>query len=227
MAAASVTRTRSRARLRSGASGMGPGTIAHLHRLESRGHDRSRWAARMLLRAVLGVAEAGARAYSMRGGPCSICAWACGASMTAGPRRSRSHPDSAVGPLYSRRSFPGPGLVRAPRPDPCVWACPFRAGCSRHPGWGRLLRGGTAVRGGAQMLTEVVVRVLKESNLVPRRVREVLEVTLDDEPGALGRYCRRLADASINLEAVYLSGEHDGSKELVFAVSDLDRARRL
>ena len=74
---------------------------------------------------------------------------------------------------------------------------------------------------------DVAVRVLKESNLVPRRVREVLEVTLDDEPGALGRYCRRLADASINLEAVYLSGEHDGSKELVFAVSDLERAREV
>jgi hypothetical protein len=74
---------------------------------------------------------------------------------------------------------------------------------------------------------DVAVRVLRASGMVPTRVREVLAVTLDDEPGALGRYCRQLADASINLEAVYLSGEKDGSKELVFAVSDLERAREL
>jgi hypothetical protein len=74
---------------------------------------------------------------------------------------------------------------------------------------------------------DVAVRVLHGNGIVPRRVREVLVVTLDDEPGALGRYCRRLAEASINLEAVYLSGERDGSKELVFAVSDLERAREV
>jgi hypothetical protein len=74
---------------------------------------------------------------------------------------------------------------------------------------------------------DVAVRVLRASGMVPTRVREVLAVTLDDEPGALGRYCRQLADASINLEAVYLAGEKDGSKELVFAVSDLERAREL
>jgi hypothetical protein len=74
---------------------------------------------------------------------------------------------------------------------------------------------------------DVAVRVLRASGMEPTRVREVLAVTLDDEPGALGRYCRQLADASINLEAVYLSGEKDGSKELVLAVSDLERAREL
>jgi len=74
---------------------------------------------------------------------------------------------------------------------------------------------------------DVAVRVLREHDVVPERVREVLSVTLEDEPGALGRYCRRLADASINLEAVYLAGEHDGSKELVLAVSDLQAARQV
>jgi hypothetical protein len=74
---------------------------------------------------------------------------------------------------------------------------------------------------------DVAVRVLREHDLVPRRVREVLSVTLEDEPGALGRYCRLLADASINLEAVYLAGERNGAKELVLAVSDLETARRL
>jgi hypothetical protein len=74
---------------------------------------------------------------------------------------------------------------------------------------------------------DVAVRALREHGHEPRRVREVLSVTLEDEPGALGRYCRKLADASINLEAVYLAGERNGAKELVLAVSDLQAARRV
>jgi hypothetical protein len=74
---------------------------------------------------------------------------------------------------------------------------------------------------------DVAVRVLREAGLVPARVREVLSVTLDDEPGALGRYCRQLADASVNVEAVYVAGERNGAKELVLAVSDLDTARQV
>lgn len=74
---------------------------------------------------------------------------------------------------------------------------------------------------------DVAVRVLRDHDLVPKRVREVLSVTLEDEPGALGRYCRRLADASINLEAVYMAGERGGAKELVLAVSDLPAARQV
>ena len=74
---------------------------------------------------------------------------------------------------------------------------------------------------------DVAVRVLREAGLVPARVREVLSVTLDDEPGALGRYCRQLADASVNLEAIYVAGERNGAKELVLAVSDLASARRI
>jgi hypothetical protein len=74
---------------------------------------------------------------------------------------------------------------------------------------------------------EGAVRALRDHDLVPERVREVLSVTLEDEPGALGRYCRQLADASINLEAVYLAGDRNGAKELVLAVSDLQAARRL
>lgn len=85
-------------------------------------------------------------------------------------------------------------------------------------------------RGLAHLVVEpadVAVRVLREHDLVPKRIREVLSVTLEDEPGALGRFCRRLADASINLEAVYLAGESPGIKELVLAVSDLDAAHQV
>jgi hypothetical protein len=72
---------------------------------------------------------------------------------------------------------------------------------------------------------DVAVKVLGEAGARVERVHEVLVVTLDDEPGALGRYCRKLADAGINLEAVYVAGEEDGSKQLVMAVSDLEAAR--
>ena len=72
---------------------------------------------------------------------------------------------------------------------------------------------------------DAAVQALREHGLVPQRVREVLSVTLEDEPGALGRYCRKLADAAINLEAVYMAGERNGAKELVLAVSDLQAAR--
>jgi hypothetical protein len=72
---------------------------------------------------------------------------------------------------------------------------------------------------------DVAVKVLGDAGVRLERVHEVLVVTLEDEPGALGRYCRRLADAGINLEAVYLAGEEDGSKQLVLSVSDLEAAR--
>ena len=47
----------------------------------------------------------------------------------------------------------------------------------------------------------MAVRALREHDLAPERVREVLSVTLEDEPGALGRYCRRLADAGSRLDS--------------------------
>jgi hypothetical protein len=74
---------------------------------------------------------------------------------------------------------------------------------------------------------DMAVRALREHGVVPERVREVLSVTIEDEPGALGRYCRLLADASINLEAIYLAGERNGAKVLVLAVNDLQAARQV
>jgi hypothetical protein len=88
-------------------------------------------------------------------------------------------------------------------------------------------REGTALAHLVLEPADVAVRCLREHGVVPERVREVLSVTLEDEPGALGRYCRLLADASINLEAVYLAGERNGAKELVLAVSDLEAARQV
>ena len=57
--------------------------------------------------------------------------------------------------------------------------------------------------------------------------REVLSVSLGDEPGELGRYARRLGEAGVNITALYTAGERAGDKELIVAVDDLAAARRV
>jgi hypothetical protein len=56
--------------------------------------------------------------------------------------------------------------------------------------------------------------------------REVLAVTIDDQPGELGRYARRLAAAGVSITALYTAGERAGDKELIVAVDDIAAARR-
>jgi hypothetical protein len=55
--------------------------------------------------------------------------------------------------------------------------------------------------------------------------RQVLAATLDDRPGELGRYCRRLADAGVRISAAYVAKRGGGETELIFAVDDLSAAR--
>ncbi len=52
--------------------------------------------------------------------------------------------------------------------------------------------------------------------------REVLTVDMDDSPGELGKVARRIADAGINIDMVYMGTE----SRLVVAVYDLDSARQ-
>jgi hypothetical protein len=54
-----------------------------------------------------------------------------------------------------------------------------------------------------------------------RRSREVLSVSLDDQPGELGRYARRLADAGVNILSFYTGGSSEGDKELIIAVDKI------
>ncbi len=58
------------------------------------------------------------------------------------------------------------------------------------------------------------------------QVREVLSVSLDDRPGALGDFARRMANAGINITGLYMTGERAGDKELIVAVDDVRSARR-
>ena len=51
--------------------------------------------------------------------------------------------------------------------------------------------------------------------------REVLTVDMEDSPGELGKVARRIADAGINIDMVYMGTE----SRLVVAVYDLDSAR--
>lgn len=59
---------------------------------------------------------------------------------------------------------------------------------------------------------------LKRSNLPVTDTQEVLAVTLEDRPGELGRFARRLADRGINIRALYVAGERLGEKELIVAL---------
>ena len=51
--------------------------------------------------------------------------------------------------------------------------------------------------------------------------QEVLVVACADEPGAVGRVARRMADAGVNITLVYLATE----TRLVLGVDDLEKAR--
>ena len=54
--------------------------------------------------------------------------------------------------------------------------------------------------------------------------RPVLTVTLDDRPGELGRYCRKLANAGVNISSAYVAKRGSGDTELVLAVDNLEAA---
>ena len=56
---------------------------------------------------------------------------------------------------------------------------------------------------------------------------KVMSVTLDDRPGELGRYCRRLSEAGVSVKAVYVAHRNAGETELIFSVDDLEAAQSI
>ena len=68
---------------------------------------------------------------------------------------------------------------------------------------------------------------LKMSGWKVVQSREVLTVSLDDRPGELGRYARRLADAGINITTLYTGGASAGDFEIIVAVDDVKAAQGL
>ncbi|MDQ3783923.1 MAG: ACT domain-containing protein [Actinomycetota bacterium] len=67
--------------------------------------------------------------------------------------------------------------------------------------------------------------VLASNGFKVEATRAVLTATLDDRPGELGRYCRRLAEAGVGISSAYLASRSAGETELIFAVDDLAAAR--
>ncbi len=67
------------------------------------------------------------------------------------------------------------------------------------------------------------LEVLQGAGIEVRAARRVVVVPLPDEPGHLGRACRILADAGVNIEQAYIAA---GSK-LVLVCEEVDRAKEL
>jgi hypothetical protein len=68
--------------------------------------------------------------------------------------------------------------------------------------------------------------ILKSNGFKVEGSRPVLAATLDDQPGELGRYCRKLADSGVTISAAYVARRGGGETELIFVVDDLDAARK-
>lgn len=68
--------------------------------------------------------------------------------------------------------------------------------------------------------------VLRQNNYKVEGVRPVLTATLDDRPGELGRYCRRLANAGVAISSAYVMKRAGGESELIMAVDDVEAARQ-
>jgi hypothetical protein len=68
---------------------------------------------------------------------------------------------------------------------------------------------------------ERALEALSEAGLDVRATRDVIVIDVEDAPGELGRVCRKLADADINIEQAYLATR----TRLVLAVDDTAKAR--
>ena len=70
---------------------------------------------------------------------------------------------------------------------------------------------------------ELALKALSDAGLDVRAARDVIVLDVPNEPGALGRVARQLADENINVEQAYIANNN----RLVLAVDDIDRAREL
>jgi hypothetical protein len=56
---------------------------------------------------------------------------------------------------------------------------------------------------------------------------DVLNVGVEDRPGALAKLTGRLAEAGVNITGVVILSRHQGKAELGLTVDDVDTARRI
>ncbi len=71
---------------------------------------------------------------------------------------------------------------------------------------------------------ERATRALREAGLHASE-REVLTTILEDQPGSLARMTRQLADAGVNIDAVYLLRTNSMGLEFAIAVNEPELAR--
>lgn len=69
--------------------------------------------------------------------------------------------------------------------------------------------------------------VLASNGFKVAGTRAVLSVTLDDRPGELGAYARKLAGSGIAISSCYVAKRGGGETELIFAVDDVSAAAQV
>ena len=57
-------------------------------------------------------------------------------------------------------------------------------------------------------------------------VTELIKMVMPDQPGVLATFSRRIADAGINLNSIYILSKYQGDTELVFSTDDTEKARQ-
>ncbi|MHA2104724.1 MAG: ACT domain-containing protein [Candidatus Hodarchaeales archaeon] len=67
---------------------------------------------------------------------------------------------------------------------------------------------------------ESAKKALKGADFEFTNERDVLVMDVDDKPGELGRICRKISDAGVNLDLFYLAT----NTRLVLGVDDLEKA---
>lgn len=72
---------------------------------------------------------------------------------------------------------------------------------------------------------EDAAEALASNGFKVEETRPVLTATLEDQPGELGRYCRRLVSSGVGISAVYVARRTGGETELIFVVDDLETAQ--
>jgi len=58
-------------------------------------------------------------------------------------------------------------------------------------------------------------------------VAELIKMVMPDQPGVLATFSRRIADAGLNLNSIYILSKYQGDTELVFSVDDIEKARQV
>jgi len=70
-------------------------------------------------------------------------------------------------------------------------------------------------------------KALEEAGISVEEVKQPFVVSVEDRPGALAAFARKLADAGVNVESSYVLGDDNGKKRLVITVDDPEKAKDL